>query len=120
MSRSGGFVMADALVGLTILSVLLSALIPLSRSGQNALEKAEARLNALLVARSVLEASDLNEEEGEITLNGHTYNWHLETETLPGNFDDQAHTEDRRVRVYWQGLSGQQVAELSVRRWGLK
>lgn len=120
MTKSDGFVMADALVALLLLSLLLSTLIPLNASGRSSLSKADAKLTATLLAKRLIDRESPAEESGNVTIEGREYSWRVLRETRPAAFDDVVVLDLLTAEVAWSSGNASTNTTLSTLRWRLK
>jgi Tfp pilus assembly protein PilX len=102
MDKQRGFVMADAMIALVLISLLLVALLGMNRNSAAMAAKAENRLAAGMIAQSVLEDPDLSGDEGELVINDRSYRWTREIDDATEASRPRLKLEEIRVTVSWQ------------------
>lgn len=120
MTEDRGFIIADAIVALTILSLLLTALIGINGNSQTAAQRAKARLTATLVAQAVTEDRSIRDLQGTFVVDGTPYTWSRSIETEHCDRNDIVELQNIDVIVEWQVKTGQSQVELSTKRWRVR
>lgn len=109
--------MADALVALTVMSALLTALLGVNDTSLNASQKADARLTATLIAQAVLEDRSIRESDGVFAVDTRTYQWRRDIKPRRTDRTDSVALDDIAVTVQWQVKTGQNQITLSTSKW---
>lgn len=117
MSDERGFAMADALVALTLMSVLLTALLGVNDTSLNASQKADANLTATLIAQAVLEDRSIRDDSGVFEVDARAYEWQRVIKTRRADRNDTVALDDIAITVAWQVKTGQNQITLSSSRW---
>lgn len=117
MSDERGFAMADALVALTVMSALLTALLGVNDTSLNASQKADARLTATLIAQAVLEDRSIRESDGMFAVDTRAYHWRRDIKPHRTDRTDSVALDDIAVTVQWQVKTGQNQITLSSSKW---
>lgn len=112
MAKQRGFVMADAMIALVLISLLLVALLGMNRNSAALATKAEYRLAAIMVAQSILEDAELADEEGEVQIDTTSYRWTREIQDVTDTNRPRLKLEQVTVTVSW--LENQAVRELQL------
>lgn len=120
MTDDRGFIIADAVVALTILSLLLTALMGINGNSQTAAQRAKARLTATLIAQAVTEDRSIREPQGTIVVDRIPYTWTRSIETERSGQNDIVELQDTDVTVEWQVKTGQSQVELSTKKWRVR
>lgn len=109
--------MADALVALTLMSVLLTALLGVNDTSLNASQKADANLTATLIAQAVLEDRSIRDDSGVFEVDARAYEWQRVIKTRRADRNDTVALDDIAITVAWQVKTGQNQITLSSSRW---
>lgn len=102
MKEQRGFVMADAMIALVLISLLLVALLGMNRNSAALTAKAENRLAAVMVAQSVLEDAEQTGDEGEVVIDDKPYRWTREVRDITDSDRPRLKLDEIIVTVSWQ------------------
>ncbi|MBO6689402.1 MAG: hypothetical protein JJ919_13060 [Henriciella sp.] len=120
MVKQRGFVMADAMIALVLISLLLVALIGMNRNSAALATKAENRLAAIMIAQSILEDAELADEEGEVQIDTTSYRWTRETLDVTDITRPRLKLEQVTVTVSWfESPAVREIELVSARVRGL-
>ena len=114
-----GFVMADAIIALIIVSVLMTALVGLTVTNtQNSLA-ADSRLTATLIARGIAEDPSIREAAGSFKVENRTFDWEIERSPAPITDTTLLQMERIKVDVTWRIRSGENRVTYRTARWSV-
>lgn len=117
MARQGGFVMADTLIALAILSVLLLSIMTLAANGASMSSKAKSRLTATLIAKGLVTSDDA-ERSGTFIRDGQSYAWIKAVNPVPTSSRALLRETRIQVTVSWQGANQPQSITVNMTRIG--
>lgn len=118
MRCQSGFVMADAMIALTLVSVLFAALLGINQNSLNAVENSNKRLTAFLLAQSIIERTSFETRTGTTKLDGITYDWAISVRDITSASRPRARLNEIIVRVEWRGRQAPQSLEITTARLG--
>ena len=116
MSQQRGFVMADAIIALTLISVLLVSLLNMTRISAQLAENAETRLTAAIIAQSLIEDKNALTSNGEMDVDAVLYKWTVSVRDLTNNDRPIIKLEQIEVTVSWKSTRGENQFELLTAR----
>lgn len=119
MTTSRGFVMADAVIALLVISVSMTALLNLTFGSARSSEKAEARLTAALVARAIAEDVSTHADEGSVQINGRPYLWERRRDAGSVSHEMVLQLERTFVQVWWNERSEDTNITYNTANWTL-
>lgn len=119
MKGQQGFVMADAIIALLIVSVLMTALVGLTLTNAQNSRAADTRLTATLIARGLSEDPSIRQKKGSFEVNHQIFDWEIERKRSALNEDTVLQIEEIEVDVTWSVRSGQNQITYRTARWGV-
>jgi Tfp pilus assembly protein PilE len=115
MRKERGFIMADTIIALMIVSLVSLSLMTLVGYNRSLSQKAKTQLTASLLARSLIfESSD--EQFGTFEQEGVAYNWSRERIQSAPTALSRFQTVQTNVDVVWRGRNVEKSLTLSLTR----
>ena len=117
MKVERGFAMADTLIAMIIVSLFATSLFVANSVMVRSVTNANARLDAILLARTVANAG-METASGEQVISGRTYRWTRSASDLAreGQRFEPSPLKQFDVVVEWEGFRVPQTVTLSVSR----
>jgi len=116
MGQMRGFVMADPMIALMLVSLLLVSLLGMNRNSSLLAAKSESRFAAVMVAQSVLEDADQKESVGEVVIDDEVYRWELVVTDVTNADRRRLKLEKILVTVSWSESQSVRQVELQTAR----
>lgn len=98
--RNEGFILADTLIALTVLSASLLTIMTMAINSQRLASTSSETLASTLLAKSILESEAIS-STGQLTFQGEEYQWTKRSQVRPGQVEDRIAVEDMYVTLNW-------------------